>query len=185
MVQLPEKTEDLNFSNISELAKERIRRSIKKMSTQTINQNTLFKDVESNQDLGFKVFKYSSSNIKQWKSPKGENTEVIAPLFENMSEPLIAGWKKENLMSEILLLEGFPLTSNVEDLEDYLENVVYRVSAPGWCNHDLFVCLDESLQSVTVDVLKMEKGDIFICLDSALSDELKTRLQDQFNVHVI
>jgi hypothetical protein len=31
----------------------------------------------------------------------------------------------------------------------------------------------------------MEKEDIFICLDSALSDELKARLQDQFNVHVI
>jgi adenine-specific DNA-methyltransferase len=62
---------------------------------------------------------------------------------------------------------------------------VYRVTAPDFCAHDLFVCLDETVQPVTIDLLTMEKEDIFICLDSALSDELKARVQDKFNVHVI
>ena len=37
----------------------------------------------------------------------------------------------------------------------------------------------------TIELLHMDKDDIFICLDSALSDELKARVQDKFNVHVI
>ena len=88
-------------------------------------------------------------------------------------------------MNEILLLEGFPLTSKITYLEDFLNNQLYRVAAPNFCAHDLFVCLDKTVQQTTVELLKMEKEDIFVCLDSALNDELKARLQDQFNMHVI
>jgi len=102
-----------------------------------------------------------------------------------MNDTLKLNWKKENLISELLLLEGFPLTSFVTYLEDHLKNEVYRVSAPDWCAHDLYICLDETIDPTTVSLLTMQKEDIFICLDSALSDELKARLQDRFNVHVI
>ena len=136
-------------------------------------------------DLGFKVFEYSRSNFKQWKPLQEEKPDALTPLFDNLSNPLIQSWKKEDLLSEVLLMEGFPLTSKVTYLENLLKNQVYQVTAPDFCEHDLFVCLDETLQLATIDLLKMEKEDIFICLDSALSDELKARLQDQFNVHVI
>jgi adenine-specific DNA-methyltransferase len=59
------------------------------------------------------------------------------------------------------------------------------VSAPDFCTHNLYICLDETIQSATIELLSMEKEDIFVCLDSALSDELKARVQDKFNVHVI
>ncbi len=194
LVQIPELVQEdsvtfkSGYSNISEVGKERIRRvilEVEKTLTDETAKSPLFPTYEQSVGLGFKVFKYTFSNFKQWKPPQEENADTLTPLFDNLSDPLIQGWKKDDLLSEVLLLEGFPLTSKVTCLEDHLKNEVYQVSAPDFCAHDLFVCLDETVNPVTIDLLTMEKEDIFICLDSALSDELKARLQDQFNVHVI
>ena len=188
MVQLPEKTNLNNYSTVADIGKERIRRVIKSIETtnsEEASKTPLLQNEQTNLDLGFKVFKYSRSNYKQWKPLQEESAESLTPLFDNLSDPLVQGWKKEDLLSEVLLMEGFPLTSKVSFLEDLLKNQVYRISAPDFCAHDLFVCLDETVQPVTIDLLTMEKEDIFICLDSALSDELKARVQDKFNVHVI
>jgi adenine-specific DNA-methyltransferase len=195
MVQLPEATPkdsvafENGFNTISDIGKERIRRVIKKINKGNIQKavaaTPLLQNDQPQLDLGFKVFKYSRSNYKQWKPLHEENPEALTPLFDNLSEPLIQDWKKEGLLSEILLLEGFPLTSKLTYLEDLLQNQVYCLSAPDFCAHDLFVCLDETIQAITINKLTMEKEDIFICLDSALSDELKARVQDKFNVHVI
>ena len=188
MVQMPEKLDLPDYSSISDIGKERIRRvitSIETKNSEEASKTPLLQNEQTQLDLGFKVFKYSRSSFKQWKPLQEESAEALTPFFDNLSEPLISGWKKEDLLSEVLLLEGFPLTSKVTYLENLLKNQVYQVTAPDFCEHDLFVCLDETLQLATIDLLKMEKEDIFICLDSALSDELKARHQDQFNVHVI
>ena len=173
---------------ISELSKERIRRVIALFNTKNVQVETLSQNQIIEQDspnLGFKVYKSSISNLKQWEPPQKENPLVLYQLLEDVNDPLIQGWKKEDLLSEVLLLEGFPLTSKLVYLEVFLKNQIYRVSAPDFCAHNLFVCLDEKLDPLTVDLLKMEKEDILVCLDSALSDELKARVQDKFTVHVI
>ena len=191
MVQFPQSLEKQSIaykaglSNICEIGKERVRRVIKNENSKVAEKTPLLQDDQPQVDLGFKVFQYTRSNFKQWRPLEEENAEALTPLFDNLSDPLVQGWKKEDLLSEILLLEGFPLTSKVTYLEDHLKNEVYRVSAPDFCAHDLFVCLDETIHPATVELLTMDKGDIFVCLDSALSDELKARVQDQFNVHVI
>ena len=188
MIQLPEKTSEARFETIAEIGKERIRRAIEKIQELKIvesKNNPLFISEPQISKFGFKVYKHFLSNFKQWKPSQEENAKTLTPLFDNLSDPLVPGWKKEDLLSEILLLEGFPLTSKITYLEDHLQNEVYQVRATDFCAHDLFVCLDENIQPSTVELLTMEKEDIFICLDSALSDELKARLQDQFNVHVI
>jgi len=188
LVQIPEVIIKNEFPNVAELGKERIRRIIKKVNDEKKighSASPLFEKEDVGLDLGFRVYKYSTSNFKQWKFVQEGSMETVNPHFDYFSDPLISGWKKEDLLSEILLLEGFPLTSKVTYLEDHLKNEVYCVSAPDFCAHDLFVCLDKSIQPATVELLTMAKEDIFVCLDSALSDELKARLQDKFNVHVI
>lgn len=195
VVQLPEVTKFdspaflAGYKTIAEIGKERIRRAIKKIENNNLNEalldTPLFANEKPKNNLGFKIYKYFRSNFKQWSPLQEENSEALTPLFDNISDPLLPGWKKEDLLTEILPLEGFPLTSKITYLEDHLKNEMYCVSAPDFCAHDLFVCLDESIQPSTVELLTMEKEDIFICLDSALSDELKARVQDQFNVHVI
>ena len=188
MVQMNEKSDQSDYKSIADIGKERIRRVIRRIESKMSEETSRLPLLQKKQpqfDLGFKVFEYSRSNFKQWKPLQEEKPDALTPLFDNLSNPLIQSWKKEDLLSEVLLMEGFPLTSKVTYLENLLKNQVYQVTAPDFCEHDLFVCLDETLQLATIDLLKMEKEDIFICLDSALSDELKARLQDQFNVHVI
>ncbi len=194
LVQLPEhKTENIEgiktgFDSISQVGKERIRRAINMYETDAKGKSGNLPLLEEHQplyDLGFKVFIYASSAYKKWNPTKEDTAGSLATLFDEHSDPLVENWKKEDLLSEVLLLEGFPLTSKVTYLEELLKNQVYRMSAPDFCAHDLFVCLDETVQPVTIDLLTMGKEDIFICLDSALSDELKARVQDKFNVHVI
>lgn len=187
MVQMKEKHEQSTYSSISEIGKERIRRVVN--NTITLKQNKpigIFEPTNHTIDFGFKVFHYFRSSYKKWNIISSiEKPEVVINLFQNENQPLINGWKKENLLSEVLLLEGFPLTSKITYLDEILKNQLYHVTAPNFCDHDLFVCLDEAIQPATVNLLKMEKEDIFICLDSALNDEIKARIQDEFNVHVI
>jgi len=188
MIQLPEKTSEGILNSITEIGKERIRKVIQKIEEEMLLNDAktpLFSSNKSRIDLGFKSYKYTNSNFKQWKPLLDSNIETLTPHFDTLNESLVQGWKKEDLLSEILLMEGFPLTSKPTCLEDLLQNQVYRVSAPDFCAHNLFVCLDEAIQPTTVNLLTMEKEDIFICLDSALSDELKAQVQDKFNVHVI
>ena len=188
LIQIPEILEGKEVNNLAQIGKLRLKQAINNIDIKLKDESSktpLLPSVICYMDLGFKVYKYCHSNFKQWKPPEEESTDAITPLFNNLSDPLIQGWKKEDLLSEILLIEGFPLTSKITYLEDHLKNEVYRVSAPDFCAHDLFVCLDETIHPATVELLTMEKEDIFVCLDSALSDELKARVQDQFNVHVI
>lgn len=83
-----------------------------------------------------------------------------------------------------MLQEGFPLDSSIRHLDELLNNNVYRVSSEFY-EHDLFVCLDETVQPSTVELLHLREHDVFVCLDSALSDQSKVRLSDSGNIHVI
>lgn len=194
LVQLPEKTtanseaRKIGYETISEIGRERIKRAIqrinKKIDEDLENTPLLPKEILEN-DIGFRVFEYNRSNFKCWKPIDEENINEVVTLFDDLSNPLIEGWKKEDLLTEILLLEGLPLTSKLVYLDELTHNEVYRVSAPGFCAHELVICLDNAMHPATLDLLELGQDDILVCLDSALTDELKARLQDQFNVHVI
>lgn len=188
LVQLPEKVEieseeyKIGFHTIFDVGKERIRRVIAQIEADA----TIPAETKAEQDLGFKVFKYGRSNLTGWDAPEGADVDALEPLFASAVDALIPDWQPQNLLSEILLLEGFPLTSRVEHLEEaYASNTVYRVSAPDFCPHALVVCLDDEVADTTVELLAMDEGDVLICRDSALHDEQKARLADRFTVHVI
>lgn len=188
MVQLPENVDFENFTTVSEIGKQRIRNVINEMYKNVTNgtvKPSKTQNLNGNYVPGFKMFKISRSNYKQWPLFDEKNIKEVETLFDGLRNPLVEDWKKEDLLAEILLLEGFPLTSKLTLQEEIYRNEVTEVSAPGFCEHRLYVCLDEALHPSTLDLLKPGKDDIFICLDSALTDELKARVQDKFNVHVI
>ena len=96
----------------------------------------------------------------------------------------MSGWKPENLLAEILLLQGFPLDSRIHPLPEFKINDVKEVSCE-FCQHRLTVCLDARVQSETVSALHLRAEDILVPLDSALSDEARIQLSDQCNLKVI
>lgn len=183
MIQLPEAISNSKFPNIAELGKERIRRIAKQMKKSKQGQLT-FEIREFPEDLGLKTFAFNRSSFKDWKNFDGKNTQVLETLFDKFETPLVEGWKPENLLTEIILLQGFPLDSNVRSLPEFKANAVQQVTSE-FVTHPLYVCLDKKIKAETVAKLKLGSEDIFVCLDSALSDEAKVKLADQCNLKVI
>ena len=96
MVQLPEKTEESSeafkagYENICEIGKERIRRAGEKIKTEIEEYNKNLKiDEEPKKvpDIGFRVLKVDSSNMKDVYYSANEYTqEKIADLVSNIKE---------------------------------------------------------------------------------------------------
>jgi len=191
LIQLPEQiskdSEIFNrgLSDVAEIGKERIRRVIAKMQAEREGQL----NVHADEDMGFKVFRLERSLFKNWQPVEPTDPAQLDDLFAQYASPLVDGWQPQALLTEILLIEGFPLDSQVIPLaEAFPENIVWRIHHPD-VKHDLFLCLDNALRPSTVDRLKsgdvLRSEDIFICLDSALTDEAKVVLDDRLRLKVI
>jgi adenine-specific DNA-methyltransferase len=177
MVQLPEACDEKSeaykagYKNICEIGKERIRRAGKKIKAEAgLNGERL--------DIGFKVFRLAPSNYKKWQNYTGSDTKEVEGLFSQFENPLVDNWKPENLLTEIMLLEGFSLDSDISPLDSFKENKIQKVSS-GFCEHSLFVCLDRTIHANTIKSLTLGDNDIFICLDNAITDQDKARLDDK------
>lgn len=101
LVQLPEPTEHPQFPTIAEITKERLRCAIRKIK----KENLLFPS-----DLGFRVFKLDSSNIRSW-DPNSENLEqsLLAHI-----EHIKMDRMEEDILYELLLKLGVDLCVPIE-----------------------------------------------------------------------
>lgn len=188
LVQLPESlngdspnqvaARDFCLSNnlqptIAEIAKERIRRVIKRRQQDLISH-------DSTPSIGVKVFRLGASHFMQWQNYNGTSVEDLESLFEDHTSPLVDDWKSidDGLFTEVLLLEGFPLDSTVILFSEYTSNQIRRVECPFHENR-LLICLDEQIQRDTIDNLDLSENDTFICLDSAIDDQTKTIFADK------
>lgn len=179
MVQLPEPFEG-NYKNLAELSRERIRR----VSARLKKGKHGILDLSPNEDLGFRSFALSQSSFSDWQSYEGKDTSQLELRLAEAETPLVEGWTPDDLLAEVLLLQGFPLDSRVRVLPGFKQNEVKQVTSE-FVGHDLFVCLDMKVEAETVGRLSLRAEDILVCLDSALSDEAKVNLADRCNLKVI
>ena len=185
MIQLPEVTQPdsqarrAGYKLISEIGVERIRRAIKQ-----IKQDRKSRLMETRGDIGFRSYRFTNSNFTPWDNYCGRDTQELASLFDKCESPLIENWGHENLLTEILLLQGFPLDSRVRSLPEFKVNKVQQVTSE-FVGHHLYICLDNTVKAETVAKINLSPEDILVCLDSALSDEAKVKLADQCNLRVI
>jgi len=182
LVQIPEPLPkpEPNLKTLTDVARERIRFAINAVQDDKAGKL----DFTPGQDLGFKCYELNQSNYKSWQPYSGGASQQLETLFNHFETPLVDGWQPQNLLVEILLLQGFPLASSFVPLEDIQSNTIQRFHADSVA-HELFVCLDEKVDDETIQQLHLRTEDIFVCLDSALSDEAKIRLADQCNLKVI
>lgn len=166
MVQLPESTDENSeeakdgFKNICEIGKERIRRAGDKIVEET---------GKTNLDIGFKVFRLDSSNVKLW-DPNIENLEDnLFELQENIKE----NRTKEDLLFEILLKIGIPLTTPIEDV-NVNGKVIYNVGFGA-----VLLCLENEIELDIVHEIIRLKPEDFDCKvifkeTGFLNDSVKT-----------
>jgi len=96
------------YKTISEIGKERIRRAGEKIKAD-------YKDKEwiDKVDIGFKVFKLDSTNIKEWDLNPNNLKESLLDYGEFIKEDR----SQEDLLYEILLKYGIDLTTPIEERE--------------------------------------------------------------------
>jgi adenine-specific DNA-methyltransferase len=158
----------LGYKVISDVTKARIKKVVEKKYSKS----------KLRDEMNFGFFKLASSNFKQWKNYEGQSVVELEKQFELFAIPLVDDWSHDKLLSEVILIEGFPLDSAVERKKELKKNHVNEVNS-NFCEHRLLVCLDKTIQPETISSLELKDEDIFICLDSAISDEEKVRLSDK------
>ena len=178
-VQLPELCEEKSeaykagYKTIAEISKERIRRAGVKIRKevemeQAKQKEQLSFDEEQTvtmPDLGFKVFKLSDSNFKQWRDIKGSDKEEWQQQILDFLDPVTENATIDNMVYELLLKSGKDLNSVIEQKEGY-----YLING-----NELILMLESATQDVVNSVLA-EHPDKVIALDRLFegNDQLKT-----------
>ncbi|AYZ74792.1 site-specific DNA-methyltransferase [Fusobacterium necrophorum] len=117
MVQLPEPCDKnseaykAGHKNICEIGKERIRRAGAKIKA---DESLPFENREK-LDIGFKVFKLDSSNIKEWDA---ETENLERSLFDSVDN-IKSDRSELDVLYEILLKYGLDLNIEIEENEDF------------------------------------------------------------------
>lgn len=168
-VQLPEIISEEDYAyrkgyrNIAQISKDRIRKAAKKIMPP---------------QPGFKSFVLRKSNYKLWQNIEGADVKKLELAFEKFESPLIDNWKEDDLLTEVVLIEGFPLDCTIKKEEVYRKNKVLAVTSD-FHEHRLLICLDKKVSAETIKALQLNDDDIFICLDNAITDEQKITLSDK------
>ncbi len=167
-IQLPEPIDESSeankagYKNIAEISKERIRRVIKEIEKESKQQ----KIVDKKHDFGFRVFKLDRSNFKNWDN---QTSELQTSLNEHVDQ-IKKSSNPEDVLYEILIKEGMPLTTHVKKIK-VDEKEVFSID-----NNMLLICLEEKLSKELFKEIKKLNPQIVIVLDSGFknNDQLKT-----------
>jgi adenine-specific DNA-methyltransferase len=133
LVQLPELCDEKSeaykagYRTIADIAKERIRRAGKKIQDEIAEENKKKKeklDFEENAensklDTGFKVFKLSESNFKQWQQPENYSAEALSEQLKLFIDPVAENANLQNMVYELLLKSGKDLNVSIEQRNGY------------------------------------------------------------------
>jgi len=147
IVQLPEALPDdsparqLGFKSLSQVATDRLRRASRRITA----ENSLFKG-----DLGFRVLKLDSTNIREWDPDR----DKIAESLEASIEHLKTDRTEQDILFELLLKLGLDLCVPIEarKLEGSTSHSHNLHSIGGGT---LLVCLSPSIPSADVEPLAL------------------------------
>lgn len=159
-VQLPEPTQEdseafkAGYKNICEIGKERIRHAGEKIKNEVESDNEQLKIDEQSKsvpDIGFKVFKLDSSNLKKW-NPNFDNLELI---LDNMIDNYVPDRTEEDVVYEFMLKMGLDLSYPI-DITEIDGKKVYSIGFGA-----LMMCLDDNITvSVAEGMVRMYKEQV-------------------------
>ena len=178
-VQLPELCDPnkeaykVGYNTIAEISKERIRRAGAKIRAEVENERAQhageisFEETAETPmpDLGFKVFKLSESNFKQWREIHGSEQEQWKQQTIDFLNPVAENATIDNMVYELLLKNGKSLNSAIHH-----SNNCHII------NDGELILLLESVDQSTIDYVLSLHPEKVIALDNlfAGNDQLKT-----------
>jgi adenine-specific DNA-methyltransferase len=174
MVQLPEQIEDgseakkAGYSNIAKLARERIKRSSEAMAKAHSKMNI---------DLGFRAFALNRSCFKTWDGEVDNlDDRDLIDRISSHAQHIDPSAKPEEILFELLLKDGFPLTVALQRFE-VAGKEVFSIAEGA-----LLICLDRDLTQELMDALAEMEPARVICLDAGFkgNDQLKANAVQTF-----
>ena len=179
LVQIAEEiSRPSEFSSIAEITKKRLRRAGEEVKKE---------NPESVADLGFRVFKLDSSNIKAWEP----NLDNLEQAIENYIDNIKEGRSEEDILYELLIKHGFDLCAPIETKE-FAGKQVNTVDQGA-----LIACLAAEIVPEEVEELaagiagwhdKMENTDdttVVFCDSAFIDDVAKTNCTEILRQHGI
>ncbi len=159
-IQLPEKMDSSEYETVAEIGKERLRR---------VSNHLKEENPEYNGDLGFKVFKLDSSNIKRWDA----DFHTLESDLMDAADYLVKGRSDEDILYELCLKLGLDLSITIE--EKTIAGKKLFILGRGY----LVICLDDAITMDLVngigalkDELAPEDGMRVVFKDDGFKDDV-------------
>ncbi|MDU5230125.1 MAG: site-specific DNA-methyltransferase, partial [Anaerococcus sp.] len=163
MVQLPEETDEKSeaykagYKTIAEIGKERIRRAGK----QILEENKDKEGIE-NLDIGFRVLKTDSSNMKDvYYSPADTEQNFLDDLADNIKEDRTS----EDLLFQVMLDLGVSLSSKIES--ETIDGKEVFVVEDGF----LIACFDKDVSEDTVKEIANKEPYYAVLRDKSMASD--------------
>ena len=174
MVQLPELCDEKSeaykagYKNICEIGKERIRRAGKKILEEKGEQIAIGDEEKKPLDIGFKVFKLDTSNLKLWDNTPITGDDQIEMFTERMNS-MIDSIKDDrtdmDVVYEVMLKMGVPLDVPVQYIE-VNGKIVYIVG-----EFLLMIALFDNITAEDIESIAAYAPAKIICAESSFKDD--------------
>ena len=174
MVQLSEETDEKSeankagYKNICEIGKERIRRAGKKI----VEENP---DKAKELDIGFRVLKLDSSNMKDvYYNPSDYDQNLLDKFESNIKEER----SSEDLLFQVMLELGEILSSDIEEI-NVNGKKVFNVS-----DGNIIACFDDDVnEEVITNIAKMAPYYAVFRDSSLTSDSVAANFEQIFKTY--
>lgn len=173
-VQLPELCDEKSeaykagYKNICEIGKERIRRAGAKILEEKGDQIAIGDEEKETLDIGFKVFKLDTSNLRIWDSTPitGDNQiEIFTERMNSMIDSIKDDRTDMDVVYEIMLKMGVPLDVPVQYTE-VNGKVVYIVG-----DFLLMIALFDNITAEDIDGMAAYAPAKIVCAEQGFADD--------------
>ena len=193
LVQIPQLTDQnsnayrAGFKTISEITIARNKAVYEKIKASYEGKLITPEDQQQLDQLGFKVFTLSKSSFPRVDfapDPNKSEEEDLALFQEYVAQKeqqLTIAFNEDELITEILIKQGFMLTYKLEPQQQFTQNKVYKATDGV---KTAYITVDSNLHDETVDYFMQHTDIKFICIERALDTtkkfNLKNKMQDKF-----
>ena len=141
---------------ITEIGKERIRRAGEKIKEENPDKQI---------DIGFKVFKLDSSNLKKWDNTPTKNVDVIQDRIQTSMDYVKEDRTELDLVYEVMLKYGIDLTLPITKTQN---DKAYIIEAP---EYKLLVCTYPNLTIEDIEDFANESVGTYLFADRCFNTD--------------
>ena len=164
----------IGCKTVADICEERVRRVIRQFDEEDAGKLAL--ESRTREDRGFRVFKLAESNLTLWDAEASKDASGLEQQLELHVDHIRQGRTAADILYELLLKSGFPLTTPVET-KALAGKTVYFVAGGA-----LVICLERALTLDVIRGIADAKPERVVCLDEGFAgnDQLKANAVQTF-----